>query len=136
MTKIQKCAGAFGVLFLVVFVLTNVPAFNDEQGRNFGLFVINPIDNIVHLLTAVLGLVAAWKSPMWAKWFLVLFGILYMADAAAGMFFQRGLLDFSLLTEPGGGASFGLTNWLLNAPHIGIAGLMIWFGYALSHSRA
>ncbi len=136
MTTIQKCAGAFAALFLLVFVLTNVPTFNDAQGRNFGLFVINPIDNVVHFLTAVIGGVAAWKSPGWSKRFLVLFGVLYMADAAAGMLLQRGLLDFTIFTQPGGGPSFGLTNWLLNVPHIGIAGVMIWLGFVLDRPRA
>jgi hypothetical protein len=136
MTKIQKCAGAFGALFLLVFALTNIPAFNDAEGKNFGLFAIDPIDNVVHFLTAVLGGIAAWKSVQWSRWFLVIFGVLYMADAGAGMFFQRGLLDTSLFTQPGGSPDFGLTNWLLNVPHIGIAGIMIWLGLTLDRSRA
>lgn len=130
MRSIQRLALAFGVLFLIVFVITNVPAFNDAQGRNFGLFVINPIDNIVHLLTAILGVLAGWCSPRWSRWFLAFFGILYGADAAVGMFLQRGLLDFSVFTQPGGTPDFGLTNWLLNIPHIGIAVVMVWLGFA------
>jgi hypothetical protein len=133
MTIIQKWAAVFAGLFLIVFVTTHVPAFNDAQGYNFGLFKIDPIDDIVHLLTAILGFIAAWRSPKWARMFLVVFGILYALDAATGMVSQLGLLDLSLihntlLGETVLNPDFSVTNWLVNAPHIVISAAMISLG--------
>ena len=130
MTLMQKIAWFFGFFFLFVFVITNVPAFNDAQGYNFGLFKIDPIDNIVHFLTALIGLAAAWYSTRTSKSFLVIFGVLYGLDAATGMVSQLGLLDLSLAHETLLGATivnpdFGIKNWLINAPHIGISIAMV-----------
>ena len=126
----QRVAAIFGVFFLFVFVITNIPAFNDAQGYNFGLFKIDPIDNVVHLLTALCGFAAAWHSARTSRWFLLFFGALYGLDAATGMLSQLGLLDLSLihntlLGETIINPNFGLRNWLVNAPHIGISAVMI-----------
>lgn len=137
MSRIQQLAWAFAALFFVVYILTNIPAFNDAEGRNFGLFVINPIDNVVHLLTALLGALAAWKSARWSKWFFIIFGVLYELDAVAGIFQQRGLLDGTVFTQAGGSPSFSTTNILLNLPHVAIATVMILLGlYATRINRA
>ncbi len=133
MTLIQKAAWFFGGFFLFVFIITNIPAFNDAQGYNFGLFKIDPIDNIVHLITALVGFFAAWYSVRASKWFLVVFGVLYALDAATGMLSQLGLLDLSLihntlLGETVVNMDFTLKNWLINAPHIGISAAMIFCG--------
>lgn len=132
--SIQKVAFGFAVLFLLVFVTTHVPAFNDAQGYNFGLFKIDPIDDVVHLLTALAGFLAAWHSAKWSRRFLVFFGTLYALDAATGMLSQLGLLDLSLihntlLGETILNPNFSITNWLVNGPHIVISAAMIWSGW-------
>ena len=144
MTLVQKWAWVFAGFFLFVYVITNIPAFNDAQGYNFGLFKIDPIDNVVHLITAILGAVAAWHSAHWSRRFLWIFGILYALDAATGMVSQLGLLDLSLihntlLGETVVNPDFGIKNWLINAPHIAIAAVMIslgtWLYPALARGR-
>ncbi len=130
MTRIQKWALGFGVLFLLVFVVTNIPAFNDAEGRNFGLFAINPIDNIVHLLTAVLGLLAGYFSARWSVWFFRLSGLVYGADTLTGLFLQRGFLDGTVFTLSGGSPDFGLTNIAINAPHIALTAVMLYVGFS------
>lgn len=136
MTKVQKFAWVFAVLFLLVFVVTNISAFNDAEGRNFGLFKIDPIDNIVHLLTAILGAIVAWRSLRWSVAFFWLFGILYGLDALVGLSQQRGLLDFSIFIQGLGTPDFGLTNLLINLPHILIAAVMIAIGFVWSRKLA
>lgn len=128
MKIIQKYALYFAIAFLVVFIITNIPAFNDSEGRNFGLFKIDTIDNFVHLLTAVLGFIAVWRSPRASAMFLLVFGILYEADAAVGLFLSRGLLDTSVFFSIGS-PDFSMNNILLNLPHIVIATVMIRLGY-------
>lgn len=129
MKKQQKWAWFFTVVFLLVVFVTNFPAFTDAQGYNFGLFKIDPIDNVVHTLTFIIGALCAWWGAATASWFLLLGGALYGFDAAAGMFAQRGVLDMSLFTQPSLGPNFGLTNFLINGPHIIIAAIMIWLGW-------
>lgn len=127
-TFVQKTALFFGLLFLFVYVLTNIPAFDDAQGRNFGLFVIDPIDDIVHLLTAIVGIVVAFKSIRYSIWFLIIAGIFYELDAIVGLVFSRGLLDLSLFTLGAGVADFTKRNIYLNLPHIIISTTMIGIG--------
>jgi hypothetical protein len=126
--SVQKLAMYFGILFLVVFIITNIPAFNDAEGHNFGLFKIDPSDNIVHLLTAIIGIIAAWYSAKFSRWFFIIFGVLYELDAIVGLLFSRGFLDMSIFTNGAALPNFGLTNIALNAPHIVIASIMIWIG--------
>lgn len=125
---IQKFAWVFATIFFIVFVITNIPAFNDTHERNFGLFKIDPIDNIIHLLTAVISATVAWYSARLSRWFLILFGLLYWLDAFVGIGMSRGLLDFSIFTQGAGSPDFSLVNMAINAPHIAIASAMIFVG--------
>ena len=136
MVTVQRVAAAFAVLFLFVWVTTHVPALNDARGYNFGLFKIDPIDDIVHLLTAIIGFFCAWYSVKASRFFLVVFGVLYALDAATGMVSQLGLLDLSLvhntlLGETILNPDFGIINWLVNAPHIVISAAMTYSGVSL-----
>ncbi len=129
----QRAALFFATLFFVVWITTHVPQFNDARGYNFGLFKIDPIDDIVHLLTALLGFFAAWYSARASRWFLVVFGALYALDALTGMLTQLGLLDLSLIHNSLLGETlmhpdFSIVNWLVNAPHIVISAIMIAIG--------
>lgn len=130
-SPIQKLAWVFAALFFVVFIITNIPAFNDAQGRNFGLFKIDPIDNIVHLLTVIIGAVAAWYSARFSRWFFLIFGLLYGLDAYVGLVMSRGLLDFSVFTRGSGSPDFSIVNIAINAPHVAIAAAMIFIGVIL-----
>ena len=131
-TTIQKLAWVFAVMFLLVVVMTNIPAFNDARGYNFGLYKIHLIDNVVHLLTFIIGGICAWYSARLSKWFFIFFGILYGLDALTGLFLQRGVLDFSVFTNFGGSPNLGFTNILVNLPHVIIAVAMVWIGVSLS----
>ena len=144
MTLIQKAALFFAGVFLVVFIVTNIPAFNDAQGYNFGLFKIDPIDNIVHLLTVLIGAFAAWYSAQVSRWFLILFGTFYGLDALVGLFTQQGLLDFTVILQAASNVSkilnpdLGIKNFLINAPHVGISIAMVVSGCwgVLSRARS
>ena len=133
-------AFGFAVLFLLVWIATHVPAFNDAQGYNFGLFKIDPIDDIVHLLTALIGFFAAWYSTGASRKFLFIFGMLYALDAAAGLLSQLGLLDLSLIYSALSGGTIvdpdlSVKNFLINGPHIVISAVMIWAGARGFRSR-
>jgi hypothetical protein len=128
-TSIQRWSGLWGIFFLLVVVITNIPAFNDEQGRNFGLYKIDMPDNIVHLLTAIWGIAAAYISIQASIWFFRIFGSVYMLDAIAGLFFSRGLLDLSIFMEGPGAADLSVTNILVNLPHVIISSILLYVGF-------
>ena len=130
---VRKAAAFFALLFLIVWIATHVPAFSDVSGYNFGLFKIDPIDDIVHLLTAVVGLFSAWYSAGAARKFLLLFGVLYAIDALVGIVSQLGFLDLSLLNAVLSGGTvldpdLSVKNFLINGPHIVISAAMVWIG--------
>lgn len=79
-------AGIFGIVFLGLGILGFVPDASIQlEGlpHLFGVFAHDAIFNIVHILTGVIGLLAA-SSDRYAKWYLQLFGIIYALIAAAG----------------------------------------------------
>jgi hypothetical protein len=128
-SMLRKLAWVYAAGFLGVFLVTHAPFLEDANGLSFGLFKIDPVDDFVHLLSGVAGVVvAAWALsyiPAFFKWV----GILYMADAAVGMVVSRGLLDGSVFTQGPGSPDFSVTNWALNLPHIVIAGVALVIGF-------
>ena len=84
----------------------------------------------VFLVTHAPGaVVAGWATGLVPR-YLRLVGVLYGLDALVGLVVSRGFLDGSLFTQGSGGPDFGLTNVLVNLPHIVLAGLALVFGYA------
>jgi hypothetical protein len=115
--------------FLGIFVICHTPGLTDDAGRLMGLFRIDPIDDIVHLLSGIAGFVVAWRATGLIPFYFKVIGILYELDAIIGMTLSRGLLDLSLFRQGAGPADFSLANWALNMPHIVLAGLALWIGF-------
>ena len=115
--------------FLAIVIITHTPAFNDEQGLSFGLFKIDPIDDFVHRLSGIAGLIVSAFATSFILLFFKVVGLAYGLDALVGMTLSRGLLDLSVFYQGPGGPDFGLTNWALNLPHILIAGIAVIFGF-------
>jgi hypothetical protein len=114
--------------FLGIFIICHTPGFTDDQDRLFGLFRIDPIDDLVHLLSGIAGALIAWRGHAWLPTYFVVIGVLYNLDAIVGMTMSRGLLDLSVFKLGPGGPDFSLTNWLLNLPHIVLATLALIIG--------
>lgn len=115
--------------FLGIFVITHTPALTDAQGLSFGLFKIDPVDDLVHLLSGLAGVIVAWRAHRYIPLFFKLVGIAYMADAIVGMTMSRGLLDGSIFTQGPGSPDFGMTNWALNLPHVILSGIALVIGF-------
>lgn len=88
MTPVQLGAGAVGVVFLLVGVLGFVPGVTSNYGEMtfashesgamlLGLFGVNILHNIVHLLFGVVGIALA-RSASGAKNFLLIGGVIYL----------------------------------------------------------
>jgi hypothetical protein len=125
---LKKLAWAYTAGFLGIFLLCHTPGLSDEQGRLFGLFRIDPIDDFVHLLSGLVGAVVAWRMPRAIPAYFLVIGILYNLDAVVGMTMSRGLLDLSVFAQGPGAPDFSVTNWALNLPHIVLATLALWIG--------
>jgi Domain of unknown function (DUF4383) len=127
---LRKLAWLYAAGFVGVFLVTHAPGATDDAGRLFGLFKIDPIDDIVHLLSGLAGVVVAAWAVQLIPLYLKLVGILYGLDALVGLVVSRGFLDGSLFTQGRGPADFGLTNVLINLPHIILAGIALVVGFS------
>jgi hypothetical protein len=107
-TTLQKLAGVFGVIFILVAVLGFISpgglvmAMDPTTGTVLGVFPVNLLHNIVHLAFGIWGLVA---SRAWAgsKTFFTVGGIIYVVLTVVGFLSPTG---FGLV--PLGGADIGL----------------------------
>jgi hypothetical protein len=124
-----KLAWLYAAGFLGIFVITHTPALTDANGLSFGLFKIDPVDDIVHLLSGLAAVVVAWRAHSYIPLFFKFVGIAYMGDAIVGMTMSRGLLDGSIFTHGPGSPDFSLTNWALNLPHIILSGIALVIGF-------
>ncbi len=114
---VRVMAWVYTAGFCFVSIVTNVPFFNDAQGRSFGLFQIDPRDNIVHIASAIAG-AAVSLSGRWLLPFFWAVTLLYGIDALVGLTTQQGLLDLSVFTATWAPPDVGVRNVLLNLPHI------------------
>jgi hypothetical protein len=132
---IQKLAWFYAVGFLFVVIISHWPGLTDAQGRLMGLFKIDPIDDIFHLLSGLYAVFAAWKSDRASVIFFMIVGIPYGLDAITGMLFGREFLNLNIFTKGLGSPDFSLNNFLINLPHIGITLFAIWVGFFLGRQK-
>jgi len=126
---LKKLGWLYTIGFLGIFLICHTPGLTDADGRLLGLFRIDPIDDIVHLLSGLAGALVILAAPRALPTYFLVIGALYDLDASVGMTMSRGLLDTSVFTQGPGPADFSLTNWAINAPHIVLATLALWIGF-------
>lgn len=83
--------GAFGVVYLLIGLLGfavsgGTDFFGREGGKVFGLFMVNPAHNIVHLLIGVLLVAAATRGEAQASRANTLVGGIYLLLGVVGLF--------------------------------------------------
>ncbi len=118
-TTLQKLAGLFGVIFILIAVLGFISpdgmamTMEPTTGMVLGVFPVNLLHNIVHLAFGVWGLVAsrAWSG---SKSFFTIGGIIYVVLTCVGFLSPMG---FGLV--PLGGADI----WLHAALAIAMLGI-------------
>jgi len=109
-TTIQKLAGVFGVVFILVAIVGFIapggmamqPTDPATAAKIFGIFPVNILHNIAHLVFGIWGL-AASRSWGGSKQFFVWGGTIYLVLTIGGFLWPAG---FGLL--PLGGSDIGL----------------------------
>jgi hypothetical protein len=115
-------AAGFAVVFCLVVALGYVPSFNVTVANErmlFGLFMLSPLDDITHGLTALAAAVAAAHSGRAARLFFTAFGWYYALDAV--FFLCYGAVN----DKP------WLADVMLNLPHVAISGIMLALAYGV-----
>ncbi|HSE57042.1 MAG TPA: DUF4383 domain-containing protein [Candidatus Paceibacterota bacterium] len=111
----QKLAKLFGWVFLIIGVLGFVPGITGN-GHLLGIFEVDSLHNIIHLLSGVLAL---WlgKSESGAKTYFKVFGVVYALVTVLGFL---------------SGTVLGLisVNLADNVLHLVIAAIALWAGFS------
>ena len=77
-------ATILGVVLTLVGILGFVPGLA-PNGNLLGIFAINPAHNVVHLLSGLVGLAAAYAmNGAYARWYALVFGIVYALVTVIG----------------------------------------------------
>jgi len=125
--------GYASVLFLAG--MTNyIPGLTDAQGLAFGIFALDPFDDLLHFASATWALVAAWLSRRASLIFLQTFGALYFADGLLGLATGSGYLDLGIVR-------YGIVpqpvtlRILANLPHLALGGFAVLAGFLLPRWR-
>jgi len=118
---LKKVAIAFGVVMLLVGVLGFIPGITTSDDLLLGIFKVNAIHNIIHLLTGAVALYVGLTSYKSSRVYFQIFGIVYALVAILGFFYGDG----DIL----GIVSSNLADTIL---HIVIAAVALYFGFASS----
>jgi hypothetical protein len=84
MSLVQKAATVFGVGFVVVGILGFIPLFT-PNGHLLGIFEVNGVHNVIHLLSGIAALVAS-KTHRYSRLYFQVFGIVYGLVTVLGIF--------------------------------------------------
>lgn len=131
-TPIQWLAWFYSANFLFIVILSHWPGLTDPQGRLMGLFTIDPVDDIFHLISGLLAAIVAWKSHRWSVNYFKLAGIPYAIDAVTGIFLGVEFLNGDFFHGGFPGPDLSVHNLLVNLPHVLIPTTMLWIGFWLS----
>lgn len=111
----------FGIGFIFAGVAGFIPAASPD-GYLFGIFEVNTMHNIVHLVSGVLAIMAA-TSLKWTKLYFLIFGVVYTLVAILG-FARNG--DLFMMH----------VNMADNFLHLGIGIVSIYLAYYANKHRA
>ena len=82
-----------GILGLVLTIVGIVGFFNNPV---LGIFEVNTLHNVVHIVSGLAGLWAYSTSQMYSRWFLIIFGVVYGLVTILG-FMNSDLLGLGML---------------------------------------
>lgn len=111
----------FGIVFIVVGIIGFIPGITTRDGYLLGLFEVNWVHNLVHLVTGIIALLVCGKDE-YAKLFFQVFGIIYAAVTVLGFVFAGNLLIMHV-------------NMWDNFLHLVIAVFALYMGYGFKEPK-
>lgn len=128
MTGMQRLCLILAMALGFAALLNYIPGLTDAEGRAFGIFALDLFDDALHLASAIWAFWAGTRSPFAARFFLRVFGALYLADGLMGFVWGSGFLDFGIFTY-GAYAQTWVMASLANLPHLALGSLALWGGF-------
>lgn len=118
MMDVKKWANIFGWVLLVVGVLGFIPGITTSANLLLGIFAVDALHNIVHIVTGAVGIWMARKGEDSAKMFFKVFGVIYAVVTILGFISGGSILGYIS------------TNMADNILHLVIAALALYLGFA------
>jgi len=112
-----------GIVLLLIGSLAAFPSLTPD-GRFLGIFLVDPLHNLLHLLTGFVALIAGAGSRFGARMSLRVLGIFFFILAVIG-FYTQGALLLGVIAHNRADA------WL----HLGIGLFSLFFGFVWGGSR-
>ena len=117
---VQKLAWIFGIVMLVVGILGFVPGIT-SNGMLLGIFEVDAMHNIVHILTGIVAVAIAAVAGAHARLFFKVFGVVYGLVAVLGLTMGGNVLGMQM-------------NMLDHLLHVAIAAFALYVGFAMKES--
>ena len=114
---LANIAKVFGAVLLLVGLLGFVPALTPD-GNLLGIFHVNAVHNMIHVLSGVAALAAGFSGYSYSKLYFQVFGVIYGLVVVLGLFYG----DNDIL----GIVAHNMADLFL---HIAIAGLSLALGF-------
>lgn len=115
---LDKLAWIFGIVLLAVGVLGFVPGVTAD-GQLLGIFTVDPLHNVIHLLSGALAIAAVWSAGQYVRLYFQVFGVVYGLVAVLG--FVQGDNVLGLI----------MVNTADNLLHVVIAAVALYAGFWL-----
>lgn len=124
---VRTVALVLGVVFLLIGILGFVPGVTTGEGYLLGIFAVNALHNVVHLVVGVLG-IAAYYWERYARLYCQVLGVVYLVI---------GVLGFIPGITAGGDMLLGIihVNLADNLLHLVVGAIAAYFGFAPQYSR-
>lgn len=119
---LRKAAMAFGAVLTLVGLLGFVPALTPD-GNLLGIFQVDTMHNIVHLLSGLAALAASTRAD-WSRLYFQVFGVVYAVVTVVGLL--QGDTVLGLFT----------INMADNLLHVLIAAAALYLGFVYRDSEA
>ena len=121
---LKTWAWIFAVAFIVIGILGFVPGITTADGHLLGIFEVDPLHNIIHLLSGLVALFVVFGSAAAQQMYFKVFGIVYLLVTIIG--FVQGDTVLGLIN----------TNMADHILHLLIAIVSLWLGFGKRHVAA
>ncbi len=133
-SRLQKLAWFYSFLFFGVVAMNALPFIHDENGLMFGLFKLDPIDDGLHLASALWALSAGLYSRGATIFYFKWYGLAYCLDGVMGLLIGKGYLDLGVFFQ-----EVAVSGWLtrleVNIPHLILGGSAALLGFYFSRTK-